>query len=60
VSGRRVASALRSLWRFVRAWSGDSAYETYLARSRDAPRLGRRAFYLDSLRRKYSGPSRCC
>jgi uncharacterized short protein YbdD (DUF466 family) len=56
----RVAGALRGLWRFLRQWSGDSAYETYLARTRQAPPLGRRAFYLDSLERRYRGPSRCC
>ena len=56
----RLAKALRRLWRFLRAWSGDLAYDTYLAHSQDAPPLDRRAFYLDSLRRRYNGPSRCC
>ena len=57
---KRLGPRLRRLWRLVREWSGDLAYDTYLAHSRDAPPLGRRAFYLDSLRRKYSRPSRCC
>jgi uncharacterized short protein YbdD (DUF466 family) len=56
----RLAAALRGLWRVLRQWSGDAAYETYLARTRQAPPLGRRAFYLDSLERRYRGPSRCC
>jgi uncharacterized short protein YbdD (DUF466 family) len=56
----RVETALRGLWLFVRQWSGDSAYETYLARTQEAPPLGRQAFYLDSLKRRYRGPSRCC
>ena len=56
----RVAAALRGLWSFLRQWSGDSAYETYLARTQQAPPLGRQAFYLDSLKRRYRGPSRCC
>ena len=56
----RVATALRRLWFFLRQWSGDSAYEAYLARTRETPPLGRRAFYLDSLERRYRGPSRCC
>jgi len=56
----RLAAAARMLWRLVREWSGDAAYETYLARAGDGQRLGREAFYLDSLRRRYRGPSRCC
>ena len=55
----RLALALRAFWRFLRAWSGDSAYETYLART-SGPHLSRRSFYLDTLQRRYRGPSRCC
>jgi uncharacterized short protein YbdD (DUF466 family) len=47
-------------WRFVRDACGDSAYETYLAHAPQGPRLSREEFYLDSLRRRYSQPSRCC
>ena len=57
---KRLGPLLRRLWRLVREWSGDAAYDTYLAHSQDAPPLSRRDFYLDSLRRKYSRPSRCC
>jgi uncharacterized short protein YbdD (DUF466 family) len=59
---RSVLGALRTLWERVREWSGDAAYETYLARGGDEPRLSREAFYLDGLRRRYhSGrPDRCC
>jgi uncharacterized short protein YbdD (DUF466 family) len=56
----RLRDALRALWRRVREWSGDAAYETYLARAGGGPRLSREDFYLDSLRRRYSGPTRCC
>jgi hypothetical protein len=56
----RVWRSLRALWRLLREWSGDAAYETYLARSAERPRLSREAFYLDGLRRRYRGPSRCC
>lgn len=56
----RVAAVLGGLWRFLRHWSGDAAYETYLARTGDGSRLDRKAFYLDSLERRYRGPSRCC
>jgi hypothetical protein len=47
------------LWWWLRQLSGDAAYESYL-RSAGAPILSRQEFYLDSLRRKYSGVSRCC
>jgi Selenoprotein, putative len=57
----RAWTGLQRLWRLVREWSGDLAYETYLGRCPPGdPSLSRQAFYLDSLRRKYSGPSRCC
>lgn len=55
-----VRARLRLLWRRLREWSGDLAYETYLARPREGKPLGREAFYLDSLRRRYARPTRCC
>jgi hypothetical protein len=49
------------LWRSLRQWSGDAAYETYLARSGEREPLDAKAFYLDSLDRRYRGePDRCC
>ncbi len=63
-SGRAFAplpAALRVLWRSLRQWSGDAAYETYLARSGEREPLDAKAFYLDSLDRRYRGePDRCC
>jgi len=56
----RLSSALRSAWRFLREWSGDAAYETYLARVGEGRRLTPEEFYLDSLRRRYRQPNRCC
>jgi hypothetical protein len=56
----RVRATLRTLWRRLREWSGDAAYETYLARASGGKTLDRKAFYLDSLQRRYSRPSRCC
>ena len=56
----RLRRVLVTGWRLLREWSGDAAYETYLARALPGPRMSREAFYLDSLRRRYSGPSRCC
>jgi len=56
------ADALRRLWSMVRALSGDSDYETYLAHARrgNGPILTREEFYLDSVGRRYSRVSRCC
>jgi uncharacterized short protein YbdD (DUF466 family) len=58
----RVRSALRTLWRRLREWSGDAAYDTYLARAGHAQPLTREAFYLESLHRRYQSgqPNRCC
>lgn len=56
----RVARALVTGFRLLREWSGDAAYETYLARPHAGPHLSREAFYLDSLQRRYRSISRCC
>ena len=56
----RALAALRTFWRRLREWSGDAAYETYVARAGSGAVLDRKAFYLDSLRRRYRHPSRCC
>jgi uncharacterized short protein YbdD (DUF466 family) len=50
------------VWAYLRAWSGDSAYETYERRQRALGKtpLSRRDFYLDGLQRRYSGVTRCC
>jgi len=52
-------TAFTRLWTWVRAVSGDSAYEDYRRRPRTEP-MSPEAFYLDTLRRKYTGPNRCC
>ena len=56
----RLRAAGRALWRFLREWTGDDAYERYVARTSAGPRLSREAFYLDTLRRRYARPNRCC
>ena len=56
---RRVGAALARVWAFLRAVSGDSAYDAY-ARRAGAAAMTREAFYLDRLRRRYTGPNRCC
>jgi len=58
-----LAIALRNFWRGLRQWSGDSAYETYLACAERQPfskPLSAAEFYVEQLNRKYSRPSRCC
>lgn len=68
---RHIRTMLRKAWWWLRQTTGDAAYEIYLRRaashcapgcsnSRGAPILSREEFYLDALRRKYSGVSRCC
>jgi uncharacterized short protein YbdD (DUF466 family) len=62
VSGllHRSRAFLRAAWQALRRMNGDSAYDTYAARVDGPSRMGRKAFYLDSLDRRYRGPSRCC
>jgi uncharacterized short protein YbdD (DUF466 family) len=55
----RFRDWLRHLWAGLRELSGDAAYERY-CRDNPRPPLSREEFYLDRLRRKYSGVSRCC
>lgn len=56
-----LRAAARTFWRSLRLWSGDAAYETYLSRAGQGEHLDAKAFYLDSLRRRYRGePDRCC
>lgn len=55
---------LRRLWRGLREWCGDSAYERYLRSDgrRDAERhtLTAEEFYIEQVNRRYSRPNRCC
>ena len=54
---------LRRLWRGLREWSGDAAYEAYLraAAGGEAQKvLSPKEFYLQQLEGKYSRPNRCC
>jgi uncharacterized short protein YbdD (DUF466 family) len=50
-------------WRGLREWSGDAAYDRYLAcakRSSRTETLTEAEFYVEQLNRKYSRPNRCC
>jgi uncharacterized short protein YbdD (DUF466 family) len=60
----RARILLRRIWRGIREWCGDAAYERYL-KSRAKHRcsdtlLSREEFYLSQLQKKYSRVSRCC
>ncbi len=58
-----LSKGFREFWRGLRQWSGDSAYETYLAsatRQSGRKPLAPAEFYVDQLNRKYSRPNRCC
>jgi uncharacterized short protein YbdD (DUF466 family) len=60
-SSRRMA---RHIWRGLREWCGDAAYESYLrsraARSESCRTLTATEFYVEQLNRRYSRPNRCC
>jgi hypothetical protein len=54
---------VRVMWKGLRDWCGDSAYETYAAcaaRKSCGPELSREEFYLAQMERKYSRVNRCC
>ena len=64
MSLRSPATSARALWRFLRALTGDDAYERYvshhLSHHAAAPVPSRREFYAQELQRKWSGINRCC
>lgn len=67
-----LTEAARLAWWWLRQVMGDAAYDNYLRslrRQQSAgreshtcapPPMSREQFYLDALRRRYSGISRCC
>ena len=60
---KQLQGSLRNFWRGLRQWSGDSAYETYLAcaeRQSAKKPMSAAEFYVEQLNRKYSRPNRCC
>ncbi len=56
--------AASDLWRGLREWCGDAAYERYLrsavTRSSSCRTLTPAEFYVEQLNRRYSKPNRCC
>jgi uncharacterized short protein YbdD (DUF466 family) len=62
---RRVRRLARQLWRGIRDWCGDSAYERYLHSKQQLKGSGdgilsEEKFYVEQLQRRYSRPNRCC
>jgi uncharacterized short protein YbdD (DUF466 family) len=60
---RRLLRALAAGTAWLRALSGDDAYERYLTHHAHAHAglpMSRRAFYAEREERKWSGISRCC
>lgn len=58
-----IPRALRRALIWLRAVSGDDAYERYLthhACAHGGPALSRRQFYREREERKWNGVSRCC
>jgi uncharacterized short protein YbdD (DUF466 family) len=63
-SNIRARILLLRIWRGIREWCGDAAYERYLE-SHDRHSCGvavltREEFYLSQLQKKYSRVNRCC
>lgn len=61
--GRSIRRRMLVALGWLRALSGDDAYEKYLthhAQAHEGPPLSRRAFYEERERAKWSGISRCC
>ena len=63
-SNIRARILLLRIWRGIREWCGDAAYELYLeSHARHfcgVTVLTREEFYLSQLQKKYSRVSRCC
>ena len=62
-AAKNIRRFARRVWRGVREWCGDAAYERYLRSSAaqgDSRRLSAKEFYVQQLNRRYSRPNRCC
>ena len=59
----KIVKVAEVLFRRLRDWCGDSAYEKYCSsakRNGVALLVTREQFYVEQLKRRYSRPSRCC
>ena len=61
---KRLSEIAARIWRGIREWCGDAAYERYLkSHARRGCReaaLKRGDFYVEQLQKRYSRVSRCC
>ena len=61
---RNIRRLAKHLWRGVREWCGDAAYERYMrspaAQEPKSRPLTAKEFYIEQLNRRYSRPTRCC
>ena len=64
IGGWAAVRWARTAWCYLRAVSGDDAYERYLAHHAVhhalEPTLSRKDFFTDRQRQKWTGVSRCC
>ncbi|MDC6484866.1 CstA-like transporter-associated (seleno)protein [Methylophilaceae bacterium] len=57
---------LKNIWKFIRALSGDDAYEIYLnnfitfEKHKKTKPLNRKDFYYQQLQKKWNKINRCC
>jgi uncharacterized short protein YbdD (DUF466 family) len=60
----RIRNTASRIWRGIREWCGDAAYERYVNSRRKCSchetLLTREEFYLEQLQKRYSRVSRCC
>jgi hypothetical protein len=60
---RNAGDMAHTLWKRLREWCGDAAYERYrrvILKKGGARLLTPSQFYVQQLERKYSRPNRCC
>jgi uncharacterized short protein YbdD (DUF466 family) len=60
---KRLKRGFASVWRGVREWCGDTAYERYqecAKRGGQSRILTASEFYVERLNQRYSRPNRCC
>jgi uncharacterized short protein YbdD (DUF466 family) len=65
IAAKNMKRFARLIWRGLREWCGDAAYERYLRspaarQSATTPTLTAKEFYVEQLTRRYSRPNRCC
>jgi uncharacterized short protein YbdD (DUF466 family) len=65
IASKNIKRFAKLVWRGIREWCGDAAYERYLGslnaqQSLTTPTLTAEEFYVEQLTRRYSRPNRCC